>query len=84
LSGPFWEMTDHVCRRCFGRVLRRPHDENGGTVVRCANCGWEALGTHRAMCACSAARGPFAKIRCVRQDKPTPEFPSEVVATEVF
>jgi hypothetical protein len=76
-------MTDHVCRRCFGRVMRRP-DLDNTTVVRCSNCGWEAIGTHRAICACSAARGPFAKIRCVRQEKPSPEFPSEVVATEVF
>jgi predicted amidophosphoribosyltransferase len=77
-----WTKTDHVCRVCFGRVLRRPHFD-GGTIVQCADCGLEAVGTHRAICCCGIKRGPFEKLRCVRQDKPSPEFPLEVVAVEV-
>jgi hypothetical protein len=77
-----WQKTDHVCRVCFGRVYRRP-DLNGGTVVQCSNCGIEAVGTHKAICCCGLKRGPYEKVRCIKQDQPTPEFPAEVIAAEV-
>ncbi len=81
--GPLWEQTDHVCRVCFGRVYRRPHPEGKGTIVRCSNCGLEEIGTHKAICCCGITRGKYQKVQCVRQESPTPEFPSEIVSMEV-
>lgn len=82
-----WAITDHACLACFGRVLeRKPKD--GPRVFRCANCGVEGEGrqglTHPPICACSAKLGKRdAGIRCVRNDRPRPELPSEIVAREV-
>ena len=72
-----WEITDHVCRLCMGRVLKR----KDGEVVRflCSNCEATGEGNVKTICACGT-RGE--KIRCVRQEHPTPIFPSVIVAAE--
>lgn len=77
-----WTLTDHICRACFGRVLRQPQGE-GVRRYRCSNCGLEATGRDEsALCACGLRLkgGRDAGIRCERNPTPTPEFPSEIVA----
>lgn len=76
-----WDLTDHVCRVCLGRVLRRKGPA-GGWVHRCADCGLEVTGRVEALCACGARlkTGKNAGLRCRKNpDGPTPESPSEVV-----
>jgi len=78
-------LTDHVCLNCFGRVLRTV---TGPTHYRCSNCGTEAAGrqglAHPPICACGARLGKRdAGIRCVRNERPRPELPSEIIAREV-
>jgi hypothetical protein len=78
-----WTLTEHCCRVCFGRVLKRIA-EDGQPIVLCCDCGAAAEGDHDALCACGAELGP-AKVRlqCQRQAEPTPEAPCEIVAVEV-
>lgn len=79
-----WVVTDHVCRRCFGRVLREVEVVDGVVSaiqptgrLRCSNCGYEK-GELKAICACGASGGPW-RFRCVVNPKTSPEVPSEVV-----
>jgi hypothetical protein len=82
-EGVAWALTDHVCRRCLGRVLART-TADGRRLARCADCGIEAAGDHPAVCACGADLGTAkVRLRCARQAQPTPEVPCEIVAVEV-
>lgn len=85
-----WELADHVCRCCFGRILRSvetvPVGDAHGHRWRCSNCGAEAASTvASSICSCGLRLkgGRDAGIRCERNAEPTPEFPSEVVASQV-
>lgn len=80
-----WNLTDHVCRACMGRVVRRRTADGGGLLryYRCTNCGAETRArTVSSLCACGIKlnTGRDAGIRCVRNDNPRPECPSEIVA----
>lgn len=40
-----WHLEDHVCRKCFGRVVSRPVTDAANCTTRlylCTNCGAEA------------------------------------------
>jgi hypothetical protein len=76
-----WEILDHICRVCFGRLLRRRASDNK-TIVRCADCDAEAIGHVEALCVCGAklVRGRLSGLRCRINPQPTPEQPSRVVA----
>lgn len=91
--GHGWAIEDHICRSCFGRILSQP-GEDGDSSYRCSHCGAVAYGRSAAvLCCCgivgkSRARGKSAApvnlgIRCVPNPDPTPEFPGEIVATEL-
>lgn len=80
-----WELTDHCCRVCFGRILRQP-GAPGERMYRCSNCGLQAQGDRPAvLCSCGMRlkgnRGGL--LRCERNPDPRPEFPSEVIAAQV-
>lgn len=90
-----WQLESHVCRVCFARIVSRP-TAAGLIEYQCTNCGAAAEGAEvSSLCACgvkirksnSQGRhgGPLldAGIRCMANPKPTPEFPSLFVATEV-
>lgn len=73
-----YEMTDHLCRHCRGRIL---HD--GDTLYRCAECGASVDGDdHEALCCCGLvlADGRDARFRCVvvPVEQRTPAVPFEV------
>lgn len=81
-----WELTDHICRACFGRLLRRESDDGERHVYRCANCGVEAEGRRESVLCCCGMKlktGPDAGVRCIPNDQKSPECPSEIVAGQV-
>lgn len=87
-----FELTDHVCRSCFGRVLKHTDLSGERFIFTCSNCGATAPGrSESAVCACGlrikpdkhGRGGKDAGIRCERNENPTPEFPSEIVAAQV-
>jgi hypothetical protein len=78
----WWEFTDHVCRRCLGRVVSR-RTNGGETVVECGNCGFTAIGEPAVICACGITRGKYDKLRCVRLERPLPGVAAQVVVMEV-
>lgn len=77
-----WEITDHLCRNCYGRILTKTNSVNGKSECRCSNCGFSAVGPASRICFCGArmpSTGRNAGLRCVRNDNPTPEMPGEIV-----
>jgi hypothetical protein len=76
-----WRLTGHVCRHCLGRVLVTDNDD-GTESARCSNCGTEAEGDHRSICACGLKlrNGKSAGLRCAVNPNRTAELPSEIVA----
>lgn len=79
-----WRLTEHICRVCFGRVLSRT--DGIRNFYRCSNCGVEREGkTEAAICTCGVRlkTGADAGLRCVKNEQPTAEFPSEVIAEQV-
>lgn len=86
---PLWELTEHCCRVCFGRILRQAGagQASHSHRYRCSNCGLQADGAKPAvLCSCGmklkGGRGAGI-LRCERNPDPRPEFPSEVVALQV-
>jgi hypothetical protein len=74
-----WSMIDHACRACGGRVLANA----AGARVRCGDCSAEAEGSHESLCWCGALPAGFrARLRCVRDEHPTPASPGAIVAIE--
>ena len=43
-----WAISDHLCSKCFGRVLV----SDDGSVARCSNCGHSASGGPESICCC--------------------------------
>lgn len=89
-----WVIQDHICRKCFGRILSCEHE--GQTHFKCSNCGYETTGTDvSAICCCgikykkggrkgSKNVAPVdAGIRCIPNPHITTEFCCEIVASEV-
>lgn len=89
-----WTIQDHICRKCFGRVLGAL--EGDSMTWRCSNCGYEVSGDQvSAICCCGirykkgGRKGSKnvapqdAGIRCIRNPHPTTEFCCEIVASEV-
>lgn len=89
-----WVIQDHICRKCFGRVVSA--QEGTQTLFKCTNCGYECPGEDVAcMCCCGikykkgGRRGSKnvapvdAGIRCIRNPNPSTEFCCEIVASEV-
>lgn len=82
-----YTLTQHACRVCHGRVLKRVHMD-GRSLYRCACCGVEGVGSHTSICTCGMTwrRGKAAinaGIRCVENDARTPECMAEIVAVSV-
>lgn len=85
-----WDLTDHLCGACLGRVLVAPSAASGGRPLKylCSNCGARgeaAAGqAHPSICACGMKVGNRdAGIRCVKNPNPRPEMPGEIVVREM-
>lgn len=89
-----WTLHPHICRYCFGRILRA--EQEGSPLWRCSHCGREETGPDvSCLCCCGikykrggrkgmkSAAPVDAGIRCITNPMPTPEFPAEIVASEV-
>jgi hypothetical protein len=85
-----FELVDHACRICGGRILQRTLP-TGEQQVRCAECGQTvdvaptARTPYVSLCWCGVtfATGADAGLRCQRADQPTPERPTEVVVRRI-
>lgn len=83
---PLFELLDHCCSLCGGRILLRTLD-TGHQQVRCAECGAlaetapTARAPYEALCFCGVklAGGADAGFRCRRAEQRSPERPQEVV-----
>ena len=57
-----WQLAQHACRFCLGRVLIR-QKSMFQTEVQCAECGASAIGEdHKILCCCGAQCGSIGKI----------------------
>lgn len=84
-----WEISNHCCQACFGRVLSRalpPIDgePNPLRVYRCADCGIEAQGhTAAVVCTCGfKVTGRKIGLKCEPNSQKTAEFPAEIIARQ--
>lgn len=79
-----WQITSHICRVCFGRVLMREAFDRRKTY-RCSCCGAEADGASEAAVCCCGIKlktGIDAGIRCTPNEARSPEFPAEITACQ--
>ena len=77
-----WEFTDHACRNCMGRVMRRVNVD-GQVVARCAECGASAVGEAQSLCWCGVeVRGHGTVFECFRNPEVTLSTPQEVLVRE--
>lgn len=77
-----WEFTDHACRHCMGRILRRVNP-NGVVVTRCAECGASVVGEHDGLCWCGVeVRGHGSVFECFKNVNVTMATPQEVLVRE--
>lgn len=77
-----WEFTDHACRNCMGRVMRRVNPDET-VVVRCAECGASAVGEPNALCYCGVElRGHGTVFECFRNPTLSITTPQEVLVRE--
>lgn len=77
-----WQLADHACRYCFGRILQRI---SKGRVleVRCAECGAREEGDVDLLCCCGADCGDLGRaLMCVKNPDVSRELPHEVVIRE--
>lgn len=80
-----WAITDHVCRVCFGRILRHRDDTPDGVkLFRCACCGIESKGWLDPICSCGMKfnSGRLIGVKCQPNPNRGPNDPAEIVAME--
>lgn len=77
-----WEVADHACRHCLGRVLQRKV-KGVAVEVRCAECGAHAEGVASAICCCGAECGTLGHIlECFRNPDVSAAVPQEILVRE--
>lgn len=78
-----WVITDHVCRYCCGRVLKRRVTPRLSYVI-CAKCGKREKSTEAsALCFCGVDVGHHGKIfECVKNPNPRSELPNQILVLE--
>lgn len=77
-----WEIVDHACRHCMGRLVVRQNEE-GQSFTRCCECGAEVLGGHDALCWCGVeVRGESHVFECFRNLRQNMEVPQEILVRE--
>ena len=79
MQEPRYELLDHVCRHCLGRLLSDPWRN----AVKCSRCGAEHNGPVEELCMCGVRAGQFDRLFvCARNPEQSRESPSEIVAME--
>lgn len=76
-----YELVDHACKFCFGRIAAEIKDGKRTGVYRCMECGMEGRNGYKSLCCCGMTLRPGqdAGLRCIRNADQTAEFPSEIV-----
>lgn len=78
-----WELADHACRHCLGRVLVRRDAKGDPIESRCAECGATAAGGHREICCCGADCGTLGHIlECFKNPEISQAVPQEILVRE--
>jgi hypothetical protein len=77
-----WDLVDHACQHCLGRVLVRR--ARGKTIeARCAECGAHSFGEIVDVCCCGATCGTIGHVlECFRNPNVSPTLPQEVLVRE--
>ena len=85
MSNRHYQIAEHCCRICGGRLLVADPGE-GPSLVRCAECGHETL-TDDILDACPCgirlASGTDARLRCTVNDRKTSAMPNELLVTRL-
>lgn len=77
-----WEIADHSCKVCMGRLLRRTMAD-GTETHRCCECGASTPGGHEKLCWCGVeVRGHGAVFECYRNPERSEAAPQEVLVRE--
>jgi hypothetical protein len=77
-----WQIIDHACRHCMGRIVAGPGPD-GGEMVRCTECGAEEHGAHDALCYCGVELpGVGRAFECFRNPKQSLSVPQQVLVRE--
>jgi hypothetical protein len=77
-----WQISDHCCRHCLGRVLQRV-SRGEVLAVRCAECGKAEDGPVQSLCACGADCGDLGyALECYKNPHVSKEIPHEVMVRE--
>jgi hypothetical protein len=77
-----WELIDHACRHCMGRLAKRVNPD-GSVVHRCCECGASVEGEHSKLCWCGAeVRGHGSVFECVRNNGLAKTTRQEVLVRE--
>lgn len=77
-----WELVDHACQHCLGRVLVRR--KRGVTVeARCAECGAHSFEGIAGVCCCGAECGTIGHVlECFANPGVSTATPQEVLVRE--
>ena len=77
-----WEISDHSCKHCMGRLLRRQLVD-GTETHRCCECGASEPGDHTKLCWCGVeVRGHGRVFECYRNREQSDATPHEVLVRE--
>lgn len=82
---PRWILVPHICRICMSRVLQLATFDSR-KVYRCSNCETELAGAGpQVLCCCGMKmrNGRDMGVRCVPNERRTPENPARVVAQQI-
>jgi len=78
-----WEIIDHVCQHCAGRIISRTNEE-GEPQHRCTNCGAEVIGQHKDLCWCGASVKKYGHVfECFVNPKKSILMPQEILIREI-
>ena len=81
MSAETWEIIDHACRHCMGRLVQREND-SGDTITRCCECGASEVGEHDALCWCGVEVREEKAFECFRNLNQSMSAPQEILVRE--
>jgi hypothetical protein len=77
-----WEIVDHACKHCLGRLVRS-EKLKGSAVHRCCECGASEDGDNENLCWCGAEVLGQGKIfECFPNPNKSPSVPQEILVRE--
>lgn len=86
-----WSWSDHACRNCLGRLIRRDRP-SAQPVFECGNCATTACGNPDGICGCGTLPRPSARskpdapgaprFRCVASEDRAPGSTAPAVVVQ--